>query len=84
MNTTSSTLQPPKDKCNKAIKLLEQYERLMNKYRKEISPKTLEKLQTLGENITSTDLPGTLQAEFPGEFRGQPLKEIRKICGKPK
>jgi len=84
VNTTSSNLQPPKDKCNKAIKLLEQYERLMNKYQKELSPKTLEKLRALGENLTSADLPGTLQAEFPGEFRGQTLKEIRELCGKPK
>ncbi|OQW92029.1 MAG: hypothetical protein BWK78_02860 [Thiotrichaceae bacterium IS1] len=86
MNVDSSNPQPqpPKNQCNKAIKLLEQYERLMKKYGKEISPKTLKKLQTLGENITSADLSGTLQSEFPDEFSGLTLKEIRKLCGKSK
>jgi hypothetical protein len=82
LNADFSNLQPLKNQCHKAIKLLEQYERLMKKYGKEIPPATLKRLQALGDNITGTDLPGTLQSEFPSEFQGLTLKEIRKLCGK--
>jgi len=82
LNADFSNPQPLKNQCHKAIKLLDQYERLMKKYGKEIPPTTLKRLQSLGENITGADLPGTLQSEFPGEFHGLTLREIRKLCGK--
>ena len=75
--------RPPPRKCKKAIKILEQFERLMNKKKKKIPPKLLPKLKELRDKgeITSKDLPGTLQNEFPGEFEGKTLTEIKQECG---
>lgn len=75
--------RPPKDICNKAIKVLEQYERLAEKLGKKIPPKRLKELNEKRDagTITSNDLPGFL--EFPGgELEGMTLAAIRKLCGK--
>jgi large-conductance mechanosensitive channel len=74
---------PPDNICNKAIKVLEQYERLAKKLNKKIPPKRLEELNRMRDagTITSNDLPGFL--EFPGgELVGMTLEAIRKLCGK--
>jgi hypothetical protein len=31
--------------------------------------------------FSSNDLPGKIQSEFPGEFKGKTLNDIRKECG---
>lgn len=71
--------------CNKAIKALEQYERLAKKLGKNISPKRIQELNVLRDQgaITSAHLPGSI--EFPGgQLEGKTLKEVRAICGKSK
>ena len=75
--------KPDKDDCNKAKKLLTQYERIAKKKGKKIPEKRLKELNKKRDNgtITSNDLPGSLKSEFPGgELDGKELKEVRKIC----
>ena len=69
--------------CKRAIKILEQYERLANKFGITIPPARLNDLNHLRDNgtIKSTDLPAKLRHEFPGEFVGMPLDAIREQCG---
>ena len=74
--------KPSTTSCNKAIKLLSQVERLGGKLQKSLSGNRLKELTTKRDNgtITSYDLPGGIQSEFPGEFKGLSLSEIKKIC----
>ena len=77
-----SEAKPSKADCTKAIKLLTQYERLMKEQQKKPQPKLIEKLNKLRESgeITSYNLSGTIQSEFPGSLKGKTLNEIRKLC----
>lgn len=68
--------------CKKAIKILTQYERLSQRRGIQLSPARialLDKLRDMGV-IKSTDLPGKLTREFPGEFAGLTLAEVRRAC----
>jgi RHS repeat-associated protein len=75
---------PPKKKCNKAIKLLEQYERLADNYNLKLGKGKLQKLNALRGSgaIRKSDLPVKIQREFPDEFRNDDLNSIRKKCGR--
>jgi hypothetical protein len=73
---------PDPGSCKKAIKILEQFERLAQKLGIKLSPKRIQDLKNLGDAIKSTDLPAKLRANFPGEFSGMSLKSIRQHCGK--
>jgi hypothetical protein len=69
--------------CKKAIKILVQYERLAQKLGIHLSAAriaTLNRLRDAGL-IRSTDLPAKLRIDFPGEFVGMTLGEIRRACG---
>ena len=69
--------------CRKAIKILEQFERLAQNMGIRMSPvrrARLRRLRDAGE-IKSTDLPGLLRRNFPGEFAGMTLSAIRRACG---
>jgi hypothetical protein len=68
--------------CRTAIKLLEQYERLAAKYGARLPANRLADLDRKRDagTITSNDLPASLRAEFPGQFAGKTLGEIRLIC----
>jgi hypothetical protein len=81
-----STASPDPAQCNRAIKMLEQFERLANKYGIKLSPKRMQKLKDLRDagNIKSSDLPAKLRGEFPGEFAGMTLETIRAKCRKEK
>ena len=70
--------------CRKAIKLLTQYERLAEGQHIKLPPNRIAELNRLRDEgkIKSSDLPGSLQSEFPSQFAGMTLEEIRKICGK--
>ncbi|WP_157120620.1 hypothetical protein [Nocardia fusca] len=74
---------PSKATCDKAVKLLTQVVRLAEKYKIKLSPKRKSELQAKINNgtITSNDLPGKIQSEFPGEFKGKTLNDIKKECG---
>jgi len=75
--------RPSKAVCSKAVKLLTQYKRLYQKINRRPMPKKLqEELDKKREagTITSDDLPGGLQREFPGELKGLSLDEIRQRC----
>jgi hypothetical protein len=75
---------PDPNRCHKAIKLLEQFERLARKYAVKLSAKRLQQLNNLRDTgkIKSSDLPRKLQCEFPGEFTGMTVDEIKKKCSK--
>lgn len=75
---------PDPARCNTAIKLLEQFERLAKKLGIATPPKKLEHLRNLKGRgtITSNDLPPKLRGMFPGEFAGKSLKTIREECQK--
>ena len=77
---------PDPARCNKAIKLLEQFERLAKKHGVRLSPKRLQSLKDLRDagTIKSSDLPPKLRSMFPGEFVGMTLNTIRVKCGKRK
>jgi hypothetical protein len=79
-------LVPDPARCNKAIKLLEQFERLARKYAVKLSSKRVMELNGLRDTgrIKSSDLPAKLRAEFPGEFAGKTLATIRDRCAKKK
>ncbi len=72
-----------KARCRKAIKLLKEYERLMEAAGHPLDPKRIAELDRKRDDgtITSNDRPGTLQREFPGEFKGKTLDDIRRECG---
>jgi len=79
-----SDIKPSKTVCNKAIKFLEQYERLSGKKGVKLSKKRLEKLKELMKSgeIKCGNLPATLQSEFPVILKDYSLKVIRQMCGK--
>jgi hypothetical protein len=68
--------------CNLTLKLLTQYERLAAKYGVKLTKEKVAALDELRAQgmITSNDLPATLQREFPGQFQGLTLNEVRQIC----
>jgi hypothetical protein len=75
---------PDPRRCKKAIKILEQFQRLAHKLGIKISPERLKRLQALRDSgkIKSADLPAKLRLAFPGEFAGMTLETIRTRCGK--
>lgn len=76
--------RPPRDLCNKAIKILTQYERLTKKFNLNIGSKRLAELNRLRDagQITINHIPGTLRGEFPmGTFGDITLEQIRNMCG---
>jgi hypothetical protein len=75
---------PDPARCKKAIKLLSEFKRLAKKYGVKLSPKRIADLEHLRDagRIKSSDFPGKLASEFPGEFRGMTLATIRKKCRK--
>ena len=64
---------PDPARCNTAIKLLEQFERLAKKLGITIPPRKLAELRDRKNNqtIRSSDLPPKLRSMFPGEFAGK-------------
>lgn len=78
----SGTTKPSKAACSKALKLMKEVDRLEQKANKNLNPKRLAELkQKLKDGtLTSDDLPGTLQREFPGELKGLTIKEIQALC----
>ena len=77
---------PDPSRCNTAIKLLEQFDRLARKFGIYLSPKRLsdlKKLKNMGK-MKSSDLPAKLRSLFPGEFVGMTLEAIRDTCRKKK
>jgi hypothetical protein len=70
--------------CNKAIKLLEQPIRLAEKMKKKLpdARKAALRAKIAAGTITSGDLPGSIQNEFPPKLKGKTLAEVREICGK--
>jgi RHS repeat-associated protein len=74
--------KPSQKDCQKAQKLLKEYERLAQKQGSKIAPDRLKKLNAKRDDgtITSDDLPGSLQREFPGIFKGKTLRDIEGIC----
>jgi hypothetical protein len=71
-------------KCKKAIKILEQFDRLARKFKAKLSPGRMAKLKALRDagTIQAGDLPARLTRDFPEEFAGMTLAEIRARCGK--
>jgi len=78
--------KPPADECNKAIKLLEQPIRLAEKLGKKLpdARKAALRAKIANGTITSNDLPGSIQNEFPPRFKGKTLNQVREECGKSK
>jgi hypothetical protein len=70
--------------CKRAIKILEQYDRLTRKLAIRLPLARLAQLDALRETgeIKSTDLPAKLRLDFPGEFAGMTLDVIRRTCNK--
>ena len=75
---------PDPDKCKKALKILEQFDRLARKLGIRISARRSQQLKDRRDSgtITANDLPAGLVREFPGEFAGMTLADIRRRCGK--
>ncbi|MGI9289413.1 MAG: DUF4150 domain-containing protein [Pseudomonadales bacterium] len=75
---------PSKDECKTAIKMLEQPIRLAEKLGKKLPEKRKQQLREKINNgtIRSSDLPGSIQNEFPPKLKGMTLNEVREICGK--
>lgn len=76
---------PSNSDCDKAIKLLEQYERLAAKLGTQLPPARIAHLNAMRDSgqIRGSDLPGRLQREWPGgQFDGKTLDEIRALCGR--
>jgi hypothetical protein len=81
---TDGSDRPPPADCHKAIKLLERYERLMSERGSQLPADRLAALDAARDagTITSAQLPGTLQREWPGGvFDGKTLDQIRRMCG---
>ena len=77
-----ATRAPTHAECQSTIKLLTQYERLVEKFGVRLSPGRVQELDRLRDSgeIRKSDLPGTLQREFPGIFDNMTLLEIRQAC----
>lgn len=78
--------KPSKSECDTAIKILEQYDRLAQKFGLKLSANKLKELNNKRATgtITIYDLPARLREKFPSIFTGMTLSEIRSICGKAK
>jgi uncharacterized Zn-binding protein involved in type VI secretion len=76
--------KPSDEECNKAIKLLEQPIRLAEKLKKKLpeARKAALRAKIANGSITSNDLPGSIQNEFPPRFKGKTLNQVREECGK--
>lgn len=74
--------KPSKDDCNKAQKLLKQPFRLSEKLGKKIpeARKALLRSKIEAGTITSGDLPGSIQNDFPPKLKGLPLYEVIERC----
>lgn len=70
-----------KARLNKADKLLTQYARLVQQQGKRIPDTRLAALNEKRDarTITSRDLPGSLQSEFPSELADLTLQQIRDL-----
>lgn len=77
-------LPPDPDKCETAIKILTQYERLAQKLGKDLPRNRIEELNRLRDagQIQIAHLPGSLRELFPGEWSDLTLAAIRALCGK--
>lgn len=74
---------PSRAACSKAIKLLTDYARVYEKVNQRPMPRKLREgldRKRAAGTISSNDLPGSLQREFPGELKGLRLDEIRQRC----
>jgi hypothetical protein len=73
---------PVDQKCKRAIKILEQFDRLARKFNVKLSAARLAKLKALRDSgtIQASDLPTRLAGAVPGEFSGMSLAEIRQRC----
>jgi hypothetical protein len=71
-----------KESCNKAKELMDQVKRLGGKTGVKILPKRLQEIKNKITNgsLTYSDLPGSLQTEFPGEFKSLTYNEIKNRC----
>ena len=76
--------KPSDEECNKAIKLLDQPIRLAEKLKKKLpeARKAALRAKIANGSITSNDLPGSIQNEFPPRFKGKTLNQVREECGK--
>jgi hypothetical protein len=84
MNPAEFTARPSRDECNRAIKILTQYERLAAKFGKRMPPARVTELNSRRDagEITIDMLPAFLHREWPGgRFDGRTLSEIRALCG---
>ena len=72
--------RPSATACRTAIKLLTQFESQSQGQGVTLPPARVARLRSLGGAITSYDLPATLRAQFPGEFAGMTLAQIRDVC----
>ncbi len=77
---------PSKKDCSTAIKILSEPFRLAEKLGINLSEaRKLDLRRKINDmTITSHDLPGKLQKNFPGNFQGKSLKQVRAECGKSK
>jgi anti-sigma28 factor (negative regulator of flagellin synthesis) len=71
-----------KEPCKKTKKLMDQVKRLGEKTGGNIPAKKIAQLKGKIANgsLTWSDLPGRLQTEFPGEFKGLTYNEIKDQC----
>ena len=75
--------KPSKADCSKAKKLLKNVIRLAEKNGRKLPENRKNELRNKinSKTITSNDLPGSIQAEFPASLRGKTLAEIEALCG---
>lgn len=66
---------------NRAVKILTQYERLVQKFGIRLSAKRIEELNRLRDagRISTSDLPAHLLRFFPTELSGLSLEDIRAL-----
>jgi hypothetical protein len=80
--TANATPFPSKEECNRAKKILTQWERLARKLGIKISKKRRDELRrkTQDGTITIHDLPAGLRRRFPSELDRFDLNQIINIC----
>jgi hypothetical protein len=73
-----------KEPCKKTKKLMDQVKRLGEKNGLRVSAKRLQAIKNkiADGTLTYSDLPGSLQSEFPGEFKLLTYNEIKDRCKK--
>jgi len=71
-----------KESCKKAKKLMDQVKRLGEKGGKKIPAKRCQEIKNkiADGSLTCSDLPGSFQSEFPGEFKLLTYNEIKYNC----